>query len=99
MCGQWLTGTTGFDLSCVVPVLICRFGGMFDLIIFRKGSAVEFFELALGVTWYRLQFRIQECCVGCVEHMRTVGHCFICIVYARGAFLFGLRLSVLCMPY
>ena len=52
-----------------------------------------FFELALGVTLYRLAFHIHECCLGCVDHMRTVGHCFLCIVCARGAFLLGLCLS------
>ena len=58
-----------------------------------------FFGLALQVILCRLAFHIHVCCLGCVEHMQTVGHCFLCIVYARGAFLLGLCLSVLCMPY
>ena len=95
MCGLWLNGITGFDLRCVVPVLIYHFGGMFEQIIVRKGSVVGVFGLVLGVTLYRLAFHIHECCLGCVEHMRTVSHFFLYIVHARGASL----LDPSCLTY
>ena len=60
---------------------------------------MKFSGLALEVTLCRLGFHIRVCCLRCVEHMRTEGHCFLYIVYARGASLLDPCLSDLCMLY
>ena len=96
---QWLTGITGSVHCSVVPVLGCRSGGMFELVIVRMELVVMSSGLASDVTLCQSGFHIHVCYLECVEHMRTEGHCFLYIVYVRGASLLDPCLSGLCMLY
>jgi len=73
---QWLTGITGSVHCSVVPVLGCRSGGMFELVIVRMELVVMSSGLASDVTLCQSGFHIHVCYLECVEHMRTEGHCF-----------------------
>ena len=93
--GRRLTGITGSVHCTVVPVLDCRSGGMFELAIVRMELGVMSSGLASEVTLCQSGFHIHVCSLECVQHMQTEGHCFLYIIYVRGASL----LDPACLAY
>ena len=93
--GRWLTGITGSVRCNFVPVLDCHSGGMSELVIVHVELVVMSSGLASEVTLCQSGFYIHVCYLECVEHMRTGGHCFLYIVYVRGASL----LDPACLAY
>ena len=59
--GQWLTGIMGSVHCNVVPVLDCRSGGMFELVIVRIELVAMSSGLALEVTLCQSGFHIHVC--------------------------------------
>ena len=60
---------------------------MFELVIVRMELVVMSSGLASEVTLGQSGFHIHVCYLECVEHMQTECHCFLYIVYVRGASL------------